>query len=151
MHLPKHILPFFFPENMAGYTITQVACGWAGVVIKKEPRIWAGNAKPGCKHQKRQVRPTDRPNRIRLACTRLNTSLSTNETARLSFSFAFGFIVGSCSARLPPIGPLVHTLNSIVSWSVGHRSPNAPLCILVPFPSAACFFLTVKSQSISNC
>ena len=55
--------------NKAGYTATEVACGWAGAVMKKAyPSIWAGavTQKPPVTPKKANAdgqtdRQTDRP------------------------------------------------------------------------------------------
>ena len=49
-------------KNKSVYTATEVACGWAGAVIKKtNPSIWAGAAMQKPPAEGPTDRPTDRP------------------------------------------------------------------------------------------
>ena len=64
--------------NKAGYTATEVACGWAWAVMKKAyPNIWAGavmRKPPVNAENAKRYHPTDRPTDRavhEVACTRL--------------------------------------------------------------------------------
>ena len=61
--------------NKVGYTATEVACGWAGALIKMtNPSIWAGAAMQKPPVTPKKLTRTDRPTDIadyRVACTRL--------------------------------------------------------------------------------
>ena len=79
-HVIKNV-PDCCYRNKAGYTATEVACGWAGAVMKNaHPSIWVGavTQKPSVTPKKltRMDRRTNHPTDItgyRVACTRLKT------------------------------------------------------------------------------